>query len=142
MAGNQDALLVKEKLHPDSVVVITSRDGALLRECCSHVEPVNPLSEELAHALFASHAFKLKEMPAAVRERAAKVVKACGGLPLTLEVVTCQTPPNGTCPNSLYEREGSPCRCQKRNMSYTREEHDHAYASKGTCPNSCRYGLC
>ena len=90
--GSQDALLVKEKLHPDSVVVITSRDGALLRDCCSHVEPVSPLSEELAHELFASHAFKLKEMPAAVRERAAKVVTACGGLPLTLEVVTCQTP--------------------------------------------------
>ena len=83
---------MKEKLHPDSVVVITSRDGALLRECCSHVEPVDPLSEELAHELFASHAFKLKEMPAAVRERAAEVVTACGGLPLTLEVVTCQTP--------------------------------------------------
>ena len=96
--GIQDALLVKEKLHPDSVVVVTSRDGALLRDYCSHVEPVIPLPEELAHELFASHAFKLKEMPVAVRERAAKVVKACGGLPLTLEVRDLKSASKVTCP--------------------------------------------
>ena len=53
----------------------------------SQVHPVEPLPAELAQELFASHVFGLKQMSPAVCERAARVVKYCDGLPLTLEVL-------------------------------------------------------
>ena len=54
----------------------------------SQVHPVEPLPAELAQELFASHAFGLRQMSKAVCERAARVVKYCDGLPLTLEVLS------------------------------------------------------
>lgn len=54
----------------------------------SQVHPVEPLPAEQAQELFASHAFGLRLMPKAVCERAARVVKYCDGLPLTLEVLS------------------------------------------------------
>ena len=82
----QDLLLVREVLHAGSVVIITSRNTALLRDSCAHVEEVALLPQAQAEQLFASHAIGVEARSAAVRERAAQVVASCGGLPLTIKV--------------------------------------------------------
>ena len=63
---DQKALLV-EKLHPESIVVVTSQNGALLRDFCSQMQAVNLLVSHIAHELFAtriahdaSHTFRHK----------------------------------------------------------------------------------
>ena len=75
------------KLHADSVVLITSRSTGLLRDSCTHVQEVPLLPQAQAELLFAGYAFAEEDSPpAAVRARAAKVVKLCDGLPLTIKV--------------------------------------------------------
>ena len=82
----QDKLLVRETLHADSIVIITSRSADLLRKYCDHVHEVDLLPKKLAIDLFAGMAFGLKQPSDAIRERADAVVASCGGLPLALEV--------------------------------------------------------
>lgn len=81
---------MREVLHEDSVVIITSRSIALLRDSCAHVQEVALLPQAQAEQLFAGYAFGVAARPAAVRERAAKVVALCDGLPLTIKVGVCQ----------------------------------------------------
>ena len=85
----QNLLLAREALHADSVVIITSRSTALLRESGAHMEEVALLPQAQAEELFASYAFDVDARPAAVRERAAQVVELCDGLPLTIKVRAC-----------------------------------------------------
>ena len=42
---------MKEKLHPESIVVVTSQNGALLREYSIQVQPVDLLVSHTAHEL-------------------------------------------------------------------------------------------
>lgn len=82
----QDLLLARKVLHADSVVIITSRNTALLCDNCTHKQEVALLPQAQAEQLFASYAFDVEARPAAVRERAAQVVELCDGLPLTIKV--------------------------------------------------------
>ena len=85
----QDLLLAREALHADSVVIITSRNTALLRDNCTHTQEVALLPQAQAEQLFSSYAFDMEARPAAVRERVAQVVELCDGLPLTIKVRAC-----------------------------------------------------
>lgn len=88
---------MREVLHADSVVIITSRNTALLCDKCTHMREVALLPQAQAEQLFASYAFDVDARPAAVRERAAQVVELCDGLPLTIKVRACVTAP-ASCP--------------------------------------------
>jgi hypothetical protein len=81
------ALLHTQSLSPDSCVIVTSRQGQFLLQQCGVPEALlverEVLSEEDAMALFAQHA-QPKTSDAELQKG---VVSACGGLPLTLEVM-------------------------------------------------------
>ena len=77
---------MREILHVDSIVIVTSRSKDLLHNYCDEVHEVNLLPRDLAKQLFAVMAFGLKEPSDGMRERADAVVASCGGLPLALEV--------------------------------------------------------
>lgn len=82
----QDKLLVRETLHADSIVIVTSRSTDLLHIYCDLVHEVDILPKDLAEQLFAGIAFGLKQPSDGMSERADAVVASCGGLPLALEV--------------------------------------------------------
>ena len=84
----RDALLVP--LGAGSRVILTTRNAQLLRSS-SHPgilsQPVGLLDSQAALELFSWHAFLAKEPPSRYSELAAKAVKYCEGLPLTLTVL-------------------------------------------------------
>ena len=82
----QEKLLIREKMHADSVVILTSRSKALLCKYCDHVHEVSLLPLTLAKQLFAGYAFGSEQPSEAMRERATAIVASCGGLPLAIEV--------------------------------------------------------
>ena len=88
----QEKLLIREGMHADSVVILTSRSTALLCKYCNHVHEVSLLPLKLAKQLFAGYAFGSEQPSEAMRERATAIVASCGGLPLAIEVsVGCLT---------------------------------------------------
>ncbi|CAM6100455.1 unnamed protein product [Calypogeia fissa] len=73
-------------VHEDSRFVVTSRNSELLTRCLDDVHPMPYLSLEFAKKLFLLHAFRQK-VPPSFEKYVDVVVKRCGGLPLTLEVL-------------------------------------------------------
>ncbi|CAM6114805.1 unnamed protein product [Calypogeia fissa] len=73
-------------VHEDSRFVVTSRNSELLTRCLDEVHLMPYLSLEFAKKLFLLHAFK-QEVPPSFEKYVDIVVKKCGGLPLTLEVI-------------------------------------------------------
>ena len=89
--GQIDALLV-EGLGQGSRVVVTTRDRSLVDRGGRDPRWLPPrevqvLGEPAARTLFAWHAFGSSEPPAEHAGISKEVVSACGGLPLTLEVM-------------------------------------------------------
>lgn len=94
------------KFHPESIVVITSRDRHALEQHGVFVFRVDLLPDELAVQLFAAHAFPAGRQAKAFDSLAPEIIKRCGGLPLTLKVCTLiwQTPASA-CSNALRMRQ-------------------------------------
>ena len=80
-----DKLLIKDSLHPGSLLIITSRDRAILQRHCPKMINVERLPVHLATQLFADHAFQGRPADQAVAAKVQEVVDSCGGLPLTLK---------------------------------------------------------
>ncbi|KAG0582737.1 hypothetical protein KC19_3G081900 [Ceratodon purpureus] len=80
-------------LHPDSRIVVTSRDRGVLNTIAGkskfnhHVFNVCPLEWKEANVLFNWHAFQAKEAAKGYESVAEDVVRACSGVPLALKVV-------------------------------------------------------
>ena len=74
------------KLHPKSIVLITSRDRSALEQRHIFVYRVELLHKELAARLFAAHAFPASRQPVVLGDLAQNIVSCCGGMPLTLKV--------------------------------------------------------
>ncbi|KAG0582756.1 hypothetical protein KC19_3G083300 [Ceratodon purpureus] len=80
-------------LHPDSRIVVTSRDRGVLSSVAGrsklnhHVFDVCPLDWNEANVLFNWHAFQAKEAAKGYESVAKDVVRACSGVPLALKVV-------------------------------------------------------
>ena len=76
---------------PGSHVVITTRNSGLLSKPLVHAcYQLGRLSSDQSLELFSWHAFSRASPPAGVDSELVKaVVDACGGLPLTLEVIGC-----------------------------------------------------
>ncbi|KAG0622261.1 hypothetical protein M758_3G084900 [Ceratodon purpureus] len=80
-------------LHPDSRIVVTSRDRGVLNTVAGrsklnhHVFDVCPLDWNEANLLFNWHAFQAKEAAKGYESVAKDVVRACSGVPLALKVV-------------------------------------------------------
>ncbi|KAK9811525.1 hypothetical protein WJX72_005288 [[Myrmecia] bisecta] len=82
------ALLIRDKLHAGSCIIITSRDGDLLKRAgCQTAVAVDFLSVEQSTQLFALHAFPDGSVAPDLQELVPQVVDACGRLPLTLKVL-------------------------------------------------------
>lgn len=89
--GQLDALLV-EGLGPGSAVIVTTRDRSLVRcrerdERWLQPHEVQGLEDDGARTLFAWHAFGKPAPRAGHASITNEVVRACGGLPLALEVM-------------------------------------------------------
>ncbi|CAM6114803.1 unnamed protein product [Calypogeia fissa] len=84
--GILSTLIDEIHVHEDSRFVVTSRDSELLTRCLDEVHPMPYLSVEFAKKLFLLHAFR-QEVPPSFEKYVDIVVKKCGGLPLTLEVI-------------------------------------------------------
>ena len=82
-----EALLVA--VGPGSRVVLTSRDSAVFETAMMPVElwSIDELQQQEATELFCWHAFLNSQPPAEWSSSVTAVVAACGGLPLSLEVV-------------------------------------------------------
>ena len=86
-------------LHPDSKVLITSRDREQLKiclidradlrneQCSPKVQAVDALSKSDGLNLLCQHAFREQQAPAGWEDLAEAAAAACGGLPLSLQVV-------------------------------------------------------
>ncbi|KAG0608202.1 hypothetical protein M758_8G087000 [Ceratodon purpureus] len=84
-------ILDKGLLAPGSCIIVTSRDGHILKaiggECNFYLHEVKPLGSDDSQQLFNFHAFGNGEIPPKFKTLANDVSKACGGLPLALKVV-------------------------------------------------------
>eukprot|EP00253_Pinus_taeda_P014905 PITA_14905 len=86
-----DALLPHQSvIHPDSLILITSRNRDVLRN--SNVEEdsiytLSGLSERHSLELFCSHSFNQSYPPQEFESLVEKFVEACSGLPLSLKVI-------------------------------------------------------
>eukprot|EP01018_Ginkgo_biloba_P022617 Gb_35111 [translate_table: standard] len=82
-----DALLMRDVLDCESLVVVTSRDkGMLIQSQVSLIYEIKRLKEEHAQELFCRHAF-LQPYPAkGFEDLVEKFSSACNGLPLSLKV--------------------------------------------------------
>ena len=79
-------LLPPCELHPESLVLITSRDKVLLKECCAKVSEVQLLPKGWDVQLFKAWAFAAGAPEWDESALVAQVVAHCGRLPLTLKV--------------------------------------------------------
>ena len=77
---------LQPRLHPSSYVIVTSRNGGLLKQRCDAVIEVKLLHEDLACKLFGAYAFEHAPPSAEVTTLVPDIVKCCQGLPLTLQV--------------------------------------------------------
>ncbi|MCO5590587.1 hypothetical protein L7F22_044558 [Adiantum nelumboides] len=84
-----DALLKPLNLAPGSAVIITSRNRRILEAAGvgDGIYEVGLLEEEGARKLFYWHAFLKPFPPPHLRDVARKLIKACGGLPLSLKII-------------------------------------------------------
>ncbi|CAM6097876.1 unnamed protein product [Calypogeia fissa] len=78
-----DGIMVHEK----SRFIATSRDSQLLRSNDYEVYPVQRLNDPVSEQVFLSYAFPREAPPPHLVEYIHEVVRKCGGLPLTLEVI-------------------------------------------------------
>ncbi|KAK9811557.1 hypothetical protein WJX72_005824 [[Myrmecia] bisecta] len=84
------ALLIKDKLPAGSCIIITSRDGDLLKRAgCQPAVAVDLLSTEQSTQLFNMHAFPDGLVAPDLQKLVHQVVEACGCLPMTLKVLGC-----------------------------------------------------
>ncbi|KAL3685096.1 hypothetical protein R1sor_003118 [Riccia sorocarpa] len=86
--------LLKEIVHEngveESLFILTSRNAQRLKDCGYdlYIVPLGGLESQDAKKLFTTYAFPEGEEPPEVfREVVKQVVKGCGGLPLTLEIL-------------------------------------------------------
>ncbi|KAG0564197.1 hypothetical protein KC19_8G091300 [Ceratodon purpureus] len=83
-------ILDKGLLAPGSCIIVTSRDRHILKaiggECNFYLHEVKPLGSDDSQQLFNFYAFGNGEIPPKFKTLANDVSKACGGLPLALEV--------------------------------------------------------
>ncbi|KAJ0783466.1 putative TIR domain, P-loop containing nucleoside triphosphate hydrolase [Helianthus annuus] len=91
-----DALLGNKGLHPESKVLITTKDASLTERCALfdlRVQPkhtkviLNGLRESESLELLCIHAFKSQKPKEGYKEVSEKLVKYCEGHPLALEVL-------------------------------------------------------
>eukprot|EP01018_Ginkgo_biloba_P022024 Gb_08581 [translate_table: standard] len=82
-----DALLLRDVLRCDSLVVVTSRDkGVLIRSQMSLIYEIKRMKEEHAQELFCGHAFGRPHPAKGFEDLVKKFSSACNGLPLSLKV--------------------------------------------------------
>lgn len=74
------------KFHPESIVIVTSRDRRALERHETFVYKMELLQKELAVRLFAGHAFPAERQPVVLNGLMQKMVECCNGLPLALKV--------------------------------------------------------
>lgn len=95
----------RQDLHPSSRVIVTSRNGTLLKQRCEAVSEVKLLPEGLAAELFASYAFQQGSPSVEVACLVPEVIECCQGLPLTLQVwhpTCCPLEIKFTCWHALW----------------------------------------
>ena len=85
-AAQLNNLLPRCELHPESLIIVTSRKKHVLDARCANVSEVEPLPKERSVQLFRTWAFasgpSVWDTPKLVPE----LVACCGGLPLALKV--------------------------------------------------------
>ena len=78
------------KLHPESIIIATSRNSHTVERRCPSVFQMELLQAEPAAKLFALYAYTAERQPVELEALEQEMVECCGGLPLTLKVSTNQ----------------------------------------------------